>query len=60
MKELPMPDLDLIKQVEQVANSAFGKTVALRKDRGASSGFRARGVTEAAEILVFPIWQSLP
>jgi hypothetical protein len=45
MKELPMPDLDLIKQVEQVTNSASeGPTWGF-------AGIPSMGITD--EILVF-------
>src|SRR6201984_3754468 len=47
------PDVHLIKQVEQVT------TPALEGPCGASPGFRALGVTDAVEILIFMIWQLL-
>jgi hypothetical protein len=45
------PDVHLIKQVEQV------RTSALEGPTWRFAGIASMGVTNAVEILVFPIWQ---
>jgi hypothetical protein len=47
------PDLDLIKQVEQVTNSA------LERAAWRFEAIPSEGITEAVEVLVFLIWQLL-
>jgi len=48
------PDLDLIKQVEQVTISA------LKGPAWRFAGIPSTGITDAVNVLVFPIWQLLP
>jgi hypothetical protein len=47
------PDLDLIKQVEQVTISA------LKGPAWRFAGIPSTGITDAVNVLVFPIWQLL-
>jgi hypothetical protein len=48
------PDLHLIKQVEQVRISA------LKGPAWRFAGIPSTGITDAVNVLVFPIWQLLP
>jgi len=48
------PDLHLIKQVEQVTISA------LKGPAWRFAGIPSTGITDAVNVLVFPIWQLLP